>query len=265
MAELNLALLQEKVFSIFVEFDRICRKYDIKYSMEGGTLLGAVKYQDYVPWDDDIDVIMKRDEYEHFLKVAPKELDEKFFLQSYNNVSEFPLNYAKLCLNGTEIYDYEYSHLKKMHHGIFMDIFPIDNVTRRGVKRQCLLTGAFTAVRRLKLKLGSLRGAKLIIYKVLSILPLTFLIKIEQYLCTLNNNKKTEFRYEVCNPNKNFRAMPFDLYEEYTELTFRNKKFLAVKEYDDFLKSRFGKNYMEELPPPEKRKPSHSTNIVFDR
>ena len=74
--------------------------------MEGGTLLGTVKYQNFVLWDDDIDVIMLRDEYEKFLSIAPGELSEAFFLQSYNNVRQFPLDYAKLCDTSTEIYDY---------------------------------------------------------------------------------------------------------------------------------------------------------------
>ena len=121
----ELKKLQDNIYNIFVEFDRICSKYDIQYSMEGGTLLGAVKYQNFVPWDDDIDVIMRREDYEKFLQVAPLELNQKYFLQSFDNVKEFPLNYAKFCLNGTKICDYDYSHLKKMNHGIFMDIFTI--------------------------------------------------------------------------------------------------------------------------------------------
>ena len=87
--------------------------------MEGGTLLGAVKYQNYVPWDDDIDVIMLRNEYEKFLSVAHTELAEDYFLQSYNNVKEFPLNYAKLCYTGAEIRNYDYSHLYLILHMVF--------------------------------------------------------------------------------------------------------------------------------------------------
>lgn len=76
--KISLEELQDRVYRIFVEFDRICRKHNIRYSMEGGTLLGAVKYQNFVPWDDDIDVIMLREEYEKFLSVAPGELSEAF-------------------------------------------------------------------------------------------------------------------------------------------------------------------------------------------
>lgn len=262
MNRIELPVLQDYVYSIFEEFDRICRKHDIKYSMEGGTLMGAAKYQNFVPWDDDIDVIMVRDQYEKFLQVAPKELDSKFFLESYNSVDEFPLNYAKLCLNGTMICDYDYSHLKKMNHGIFMDIFPIDNVDPKTLRKQCSVVGILTGGRKTKLKV-KLRGSKFrhFVYKTVSLLPMSWLIKLLNKACKFYNKKDTGYIYEVCNSNKNFPPMPASLYMEYIELPFRDKKFLAIKDYDKLLKSRFGENYMNELPPEEARKPSHNQNI----
>ncbi len=259
---IELKQLQDYVYSIFVEFDRVCRKYDIKYSIEGGTLMGAVKFQDFVPWDDDIDVVMVRDQYEKFLKVAPKELDSKFFLESYNNVDEFPLNYAKICLNGTMNYDYAYSHLKKMHHGIFMDIFPVDNVVPEKLNSHCSMVGVLTSARKTKLKV-KIGGNKIkhIIYKLVSLLPMKVLIKLLNMVCQKNNKKDTGYIYEICNSNKDFPPMPSSMYVEYTELPFRDRKFMAIKEYDKLLKSRFGENYANELPDEEKRKPSHNPNI----
>ena len=258
---IELSLLQDYVYSIFVEFDRICRKHNIKYSMEGGTLMGAVKYQGFVPWDDDIDVVMVREEYEKFLKIAPHELDSKFFLQSYNNVSEFPLNYAKLCFNGTEIYDYDYTHLNNMHHGVFIDIFPIDNVIPKKLTKHCSCVGIFTGARKTKLKAIKPRGIRKLVYGVLSLLPMSILIKAVDKSCKKYNKCDTGYIYEVCNSNRNFKPLKSEMYSSLTELTFRDKKFMAVSHYDDFLKSRFGENYMNELPSEDKRKPSHNQNI----
>lgn len=264
MERIELPVLQDCVYSIFEEFDRICRKHDIKYSMEGGTLMGAVKYQNFVPWDDDIDVIMLRDQYEKFLQIAPEELGPKFFLESYNNVDEFPLNYAKLCLNGTTIYDYDYSHLKNMNHGIFIDIFPIDNVVPKKLKRHCSVIGVLTGARKTKLKV-KLRGSKFrhFVYKTVSLLPMKWLIKKLNKVCQRYNKADTGYIYEVCNSNKKFPPMPASIYSEYIELRFRDKTFLAIKEYDALLKSRFGENYMSELPLEDARKPSHNPNIKF--
>lgn len=231
--------------------------------MEGGTLLGAVKYQDFVPWDDDIDVIMLRDEYEKFLSVAPKELSNGFFLQSYNNVAQFPLNYAKLCDTSTEIYDYDYSHLKEMNHGVFIDIFPIDNVIPSKLNLQLHIVGLLTGARKTKLKInfGKVSFIKKILYKVLSIFPMKWLCIWQNKACSKYNQKKTSHRYEVCNSNRKFAPLPSEIYDSIIELPFRNQMFFAVKDYDAFLQSRFGKNYMNELPSEEERKPSHSQNI----
>lgn len=265
MRRAELREIQDMIYDIFVEFDRVCRKYNIKYSMEGGTLLGAVKYRDFVPWDDDIDVIMVRTEYEKFLQVAPDELNESYFIQSYNNVPEFPLNYAKLCYNGAKIYDYDYSHLKKMNHGVFMDIFPIDNVKNETWRKHCSQVGVLTGARKtkLKVKIGKLPFVKKFVYKSLSILPMRMLVTLLNKTCTKYNKKSTGFRYEVCNSNKKFKPLEIEIYDEVVELPFRDKSFFAVKQYDKFLRSRFGEDYMDELPPKEKRKPSHCANIFI--
>jgi lipopolysaccharide cholinephosphotransferase len=261
---LDLKQVQDYVYSIFVEFDRVCKKYDLKYSMEGGTLLGAVKFQDFVPWDDDIDVIMVREDYEKFLKVAPNELGNSFFLQSFNNIKSFPLNYAKLCLKNTKICDYEYSFLKEMNHGLFMDIFPVDNVKLKCLRRHCSKVGVLTGARVVKLKKNiKVKWYKRLVYKILSLLPMKLLIKLINRNCTIYNKKDTGYIYEVCNANKKFAPLPSSMYFEHTLLKFRDKEFMALKDYDIFLKSRFGTNYMTDMPDEDKRVPSHHKKAIL--
>lgn len=267
MRKVELCELQNLVYEIFNEFDRICRKYDIQYSMEGGTLLGAVKYGDFVPWDDDIDVIMLRSEYVRFLEVAPQELQGDYFLQSYHNVPSFPLNYAKLCYTKSKICDYDYSHLTSMNHGIFIDIFPIDNVQPEKLKGQLHWIGLLTGARKTKLKvvLDGVPFWKRMCYRMVACLPMAWLCKIMDRTCAMFNAQDTGYCYEVCNSNRHFQPMPSEVYRNLTRLQFRAGEFLAVARYDEFLKSRFGENYMNELPPEEKRKPSHCQNILLER
>jgi hypothetical protein len=80
-----------------------------------------------------------------------------------------------------------------------------------------------------------------------------------------DNRRDTGFCYEVCNANRKFAPLPSSIYREYTTLRFRDREFLAVSEYDLFLRARFGENYLRELPPEDQRKPSHCRNILIER
>lgn len=121
----NLKKIQQIELDILIEVDRICKKYEIEYFLDFGTLLGAVRHHGFIPWDDDIDIGMTRDNYEKFLKIASSELKEDYFLQNVHTEKETPFLYSKIRKNGTL---YLQNSLKKLkiHHGIFIDIFPYD-------------------------------------------------------------------------------------------------------------------------------------------
>lgn len=110
------------------EVKRICEKHKIKYFMIAGTMLGAVRHGGFIPWDDDMDFGMLRQDYERFLKVCAEEIDgKKFFLQTAFNDKFYTFNFAKLRLNGTAVKE-SFSSEVRAHQGIYIDIFPLDNV-----------------------------------------------------------------------------------------------------------------------------------------
>lgn len=123
----KLMLVQQTLLELFFEVDRICREEDIPYFIIAGTALGAVRHGGFIPWDDDFDIGMKRQDYERFLQIAPEKLDSAYFLQNHDTDPAAPFYFTKLRKNGTRFVE---AYLKKlpMHHGIGMDIFPFDPV-----------------------------------------------------------------------------------------------------------------------------------------
>lgn len=128
----QLRRLQLGELDILNEFVRICEKHNLTYYLVGGTLLGAVRHQGFIPWDDDIDVGMPREDYDRFAQIAVQELAPHYFYQSPDTDPCYFLSYAKIRKNGTEIYEERFKNAK-FHKGIFIDIFPLDFCPKPGV------------------------------------------------------------------------------------------------------------------------------------
>ena len=118
-------ILFEELYTMLSEINRICNKYDIKYFAMGGSAIGAIYDKGILPWDDDIDIGMTRDDYNRFLEVAPRELNSDYFLSWYESDEHTPFFYSKLKKNNTLFIEEQYKDVP-MHQGIFIDIFPYD-------------------------------------------------------------------------------------------------------------------------------------------
>ncbi|WP_052212265.1 LicD family protein [Anaerovibrio lipolyticus] len=112
-----------KEIELLMEIDRICRKYNIKYVVLYGTMIGTVRHKGFIPWDDDIDVGMTRPDYVRFLNVAKQEIKRPYFLKNiYTDNRNF--NFSKLMDDTTSAI--EFIDVHNIHQGIFVDIFPLD-------------------------------------------------------------------------------------------------------------------------------------------
>ena len=112
---------------ILLEFDRICRKYDIKYNIAFGTLLGALRHKGFVPWDDDVDVNMPVEEYLRFREIVKTDLNKnKFYFRDQTIEEDCNITYAHLKMNGT-VYTKKGRSRFKYHPGVFLDIVPLFN------------------------------------------------------------------------------------------------------------------------------------------
>ena len=138
----ELARVQQVSLSVFKEFIRICEKYHLDYFAHWGTALGAVRHGGFIPWDDDIDVGMLRDDYELFLQVAPGELGDRFVLSNGFIQKNCPGMFTMMSAANT-LHVTEQESLWGYQHGIRMDIFPFDYVPEDEGKRR----RQFSAVR----------------------------------------------------------------------------------------------------------------------
>ena len=117
--------LQKKLLTIWVEFDRVCKKLNIPYIAMGGTLLGAIRHKGFIPWDDDIDVGMLRKDYERFLKEAPKEFSPRYFVQDHSTDPDYYYPFIKIRDSETTAIEWT-TQKGKFNQGLWLDIFPFD-------------------------------------------------------------------------------------------------------------------------------------------
>jgi len=117
---------QRIMLEMLVEFDAICQKHNLKYWLDSGTLLGAVRHEGFIPWDDDIDVSMPVEDYNRFAEIAQSELSDNIFFQTKERDSAFKFDYIKLRSNRASIVEFhEKDREIEYHQGVFVDIFPM--------------------------------------------------------------------------------------------------------------------------------------------
>ena len=127
---------QQALAGMLRELDRVCRKHGIAYQLFAGTALGAVRHKGFIPWDDDLDVVMLREDYDRFLALAPAELDgEKFFLQQEFS-RHWPMFFSMLRLNNTACLEKYHPKDPEEHEGVYVDIFPCDNACNSPLGRK---------------------------------------------------------------------------------------------------------------------------------
>lgn len=128
--------IQSIQLELLVKLDSICKKYKINYFLFGGTLLGAIRHQGFIPWDDDIDVCMLRNDYERFIGICTQnELGCKYFLQNNLTDKSSIIQFSKLRRNNT-VMEMSNEVSASSHKGIWIDIFPLDNVSEDPKKQK---------------------------------------------------------------------------------------------------------------------------------
>ena len=262
----TLKKLHEVQVEILDEIDRICRENNIQYFLVGGTLLGAVRHKGFIPWDDDLDIAMVREDYEKFIKVCKKELDSKYYLDCAETNKDFNFSFAKIRKNNTLFEEPSLKHLD-IHKGIYVDIFPMDVVGKNF--KLCFIKGFF--IKNLvetvfyKRKIYDIKKCRHPLFvKVFSVFSCNFIYKLEKFVAKFGNRKKNTHLVSYCGA--------YSLKKDYFErnvfflaklIEFEGKKYPGLNDNDRYLTSLYG-NYME-LPPKEKRVNHSALDIDFEK
>ena len=124
----DLQHLQKVIIEIIKDIDALCKKNGIEYYLEGGSCIGAIRHNGFIPWDDDLDIIMDSDNYDKFIKVCREQLDtSRYYLQE--GLVDWPMPFSKIKLLGTVFEEPNMYYDSLEHRGIFVDIFKLENVS----------------------------------------------------------------------------------------------------------------------------------------
>lgn len=256
----NLRKMQLLQLDMLVELDRLCRKHDISYCIGWGTLLGAVRHGGYIPWDDDADVAMLREDYERFKLVSCELNPDICWFQDYTTDPEYRWEYAKLRRTGTTYIRAGQEHLK-CKTGVFIDIFPLDDVPQQPIHEKIHAIECFILRKILWAEVGkySATGLEKFTYRVLSKIPPSFAHKQFARLAAKSHNNTPNGVRILGLPLFTGYKMPKSWFLNRAEYTFEGKSLFGIADYDSFLSYRYG-NYMS-LPPENERDPHAPVSI----
>lgn len=262
--------VQKVQLEMVLVLDRLCKKHKIPYQLYSGTLLGAIRHNGFIPWDDDLDVCMLRADYTRFLDVCRFDLDAKYFCQTFETDKKYLLQFAKLRKNNTTFIENSVAS-EKIHHGIYIDIFPFDNIEPDSFKgkfqkRVYYILNKLTLIRSKSIVNMAQNPLKKFVRTFVRgcvlILPKGPMDKLQRSVAEMLNYKETEYVTDIVSgadnaTYNNYKVKRKD-FNNLIDWEFEGHALPIPKNYDAVLKSNFG-NYME-FPPVEDRQPHH--NII---
>lgn len=245
------------------EIRRVCEENDIRYFLSGGTFLGAVRHHGFIPWDDDMDMAMLRQDYERFCAIAPEKLKPQYAWQSWYTDENYSLPFGKVVKRNTVYLEGKKSARLK-ENGFYVDIFPVDHVPAE-MDRRAALAEKLLRIYRIKLMKSGyqpwMENGKLLWKKRLGYLyyQIQALFADQQKLaagydslaCSVKSSGWVCEQYPLSQPFY-YEESVFD---ETAEYIFEGEKFTGIRDYDKYLTTLYG-DYMK-LPPEDQRENRH--------
>ncbi len=261
-------IVRNAQMDLLIELDRICKKWDIPYFLTYGTLLGAVRHDGFIPWDDDLDVGMLWYHYDRFREACKQDLDPAYMLHSWESDPNSPHPFMKLKICGTH-YPEKLAAASSMNDAIYIDIFPYDSVSESKFKRQIQAKETYLLYKILLLRCNFDLSGESKLRKVLYG-TLKFLSRIRSVEGWKKTMTRVRNRYNNGKASRaTCMAFPYSFEKECVSCTvlettiphkFENGTFSIPKDYDLILRKCYG-DYMQ-LPPEDQRVGHHQIQGV---
>lgn len=254
--------LHVEILSVMDEIDRVCKKNSLRYYLVGGSLLGAIRHNGFIPWDDDLDIAMPRDDFEKLISLAKTELKSDFSLEWITTDSRYWHPFAKIFKKGTMFQESGASGICLT--GIFVDIFPLDLSSEYGktleIRKQIIrrINAAIFAknknewtLRRIPHRLFALFFNIRQLHKMMT-----------HIMTSARKAGHTHFANFGSQYKLKKQTMPVEWYGEGITVRFENRCYTAPLQYTKVLTSIYGLNYMD-LPPEHKRRCHYPEKVLF--
>lgn len=264
MPQVSVRDLQLALLGVLKDFDRLCADHGMQYSLAAGTLLGAVRHEGFIPWDDDVDLFMPREDFDLLLSISDDELAQRGYTLQRPFSEAWPSGYAKLCKNGTTyLENYKYKN-RNQHHGIFIDIMPIDNLSNNRFvqKLQWISYRIITAKALANRGYATRSPLKLLAMMIAKGIPDQFLRKI-----VINREDRSSDKVHSFLGSAHFferNIFPRTTIEAYTKLSFEGVPFSVMQNYREVLTVQYG-DYMTPPPEAERIAALHAVLVDLDR
>ena len=254
---------QGALLSLLHEFDRVCRSLNISYMLFSGTMLGAVRHEGFIPWDDDVDVLMMRDDYERFLREASAELNEKDFFLQKEFSEHWPMFFSKLRLNNTACLETYHPKDPLMHQGVYMDIFPCDNALRSAIGRKMQFLASKVVIAKSLWRRGYTINDK---KKRLFMAMCRFMPMAPFWAIVFSGSARSQYVHTFFGAASRYskNVYPREYFREMTITTFEDGEFPISTHSHELLTILYG-DYMQLPPPEERRIKQHAVLIDLDR
>lgn len=266
--------LHHDILMIMDEVDRICKENKLRYYLFAGSCLGAVRHQGFIPWDDDLDVVMPRSDFNRFVEITSQKnggtgttvIGESFYLRWVTTERSYNQAFAKICLKDT--FFQESKGDAAQNAGIFVDIFPLDTCRESGRSVE-IKDRLLQSLKSVLYDKGSERNKLGWSFKLWGIRILSSfisnraIIRMMLWIISPNGRRTNDSKVVYATPYPIRRMIvPDSWYGEGKHLHFEDRTYNCPTEAESCLARMYGDNYMQ-LPPENKRKTHYPIRVVF--